>query len=160
MYRVDRFLALGALLASIALFINSSGLNAKEQMHHGQLGSGFWPMLLLGLIALGSLALTVRSFRTGPEALLPSKSGRPLKVAALMGFTFFYAWCIQVMGFLLATPFFLLTLLYALGMRQVLVLICVPLGLTGVLGLLFLKVFALPFPLGHGVFRALHLWVL
>lgn len=160
MYRADRFLSLAVLIGAVGLFIQASGLNAKELAQHGAFGSGFWPMLLLGLIVLGSLALAFRSWRLPAEAFTLAKPGRAYLVGGLVFSTFLYSWCIQVLGFLVATPIFLLAMLYAMGMRKVKVLVGVPFGLTGVLGVVFIKFFSVPIPLGYGVFRALHLWVL
>lgn len=160
MYRADRFISLALFAGAVGLFIEASGLNAKELSQHGAFGSGFWPMLLLGLIAFGSLALAFRTWRLPAEAFSRAKPGRASLLGGLVASTFLYSWCTQALGFLVATPIFLVAMLYALGMRRVKVLVGVPLGLTGVLGVVFIKFFSLPIPLGHGVFRTLHLWVL
>lgn len=140
----------------------------------GQLGSSFWPRLvLIGLAAscvakLVALWRTAAAGRAGPPASLPAAAevaaGAPAAVdvpklllaVVLLGL---YVAAAPVVGFALANALFLALFARLAGLRRPLPLLALAVGVTVALLYLFVKVVYLPLPRGQGVFMAFTLWL-
>lgn len=135
----------------------------------GEMGSGFWPMLLLSAGALLSLGLFMLNLirylkkRKSPE--VPLKDGAAdstaedsadpsarkklsLCIAALL----LYILILPYAGFVLSTGLFTLGCIWALEERRSWVLIASPILVTALVLMVFAKFISMPLPKGVGIF--------
>jgi hypothetical protein len=147
---------------SVFLFYDAGTIAAPGRLP-GQIGPGFWPRLLLGLMFLLAGAKIVQLLRStprphaGPQAVQTEASAgeepdRSVVIAAaVMVFGFVFA--IHFLGFFLATLVFLWVFTY-LGKwrRKGLLAVIAVLGTVAV-NYLFLKIIYVPLPKGQYVFE-------
>jgi len=129
----------------------------------GEVGSGFWPMLSLGvsvLLSLCWLIVTIVAFskekgraveEPSPEAIASAWSRRrkvALSIVCLFGYVVIMPW----IGFVLSTFLFIPAFALALEERRKSVLIISPLLVTAITILVFAKFIKIAFPKGEGIF--------
>ncbi len=154
------------LLFFIAMLFHSFKLH--EIRRFGEMGSGFWPILILGLAVVLSAALlisTIRKKGAKPEkqgedetgaAESPDDRGRARRVVfAASAATLLYIVAMQWLGFGVATLFYVFAFIVILGERRRWVLILSPFLVTGFILIIFSKFISIPFPRGVGVFADL-----
>ncbi len=129
----------------------------------GEVGSGFWPMLSLGvsvLLSLCWLIVTLRKFSGAkstaieeptPEAIAAAGSRRK-KVALSIACLFLYIFVMPWIGFILSTLLFVPVFALALEERRKKVLIISPFLITAIVVLVFAKFITIPFPKGVAIF--------
>jgi len=160
----DEIIASGVMVAFfIFMLINSVGLH--EIRRFGEMGSGFWPILVLSAATLLSIILLISNFMkylkektpsgaaTSPEAQRDVRSRRKkfaLSVILLLIYIVVMPW----IGFGLSTLIYVLAFILVLGERRKLVLIFSPILVTVLMVLIFSKFIAIPFPKGVGIFAA------
>ncbi len=148
----------GESFFSLALFLISVGLfwrtfSFETMAGYEVLGPGWWPRLLLAAMAVLSAGLFVgrlRWLRRGGE-----RQEETVATGRLLGLTaacFGYAVLMPYLGFLVSTPLFLLAVLLLFGTPRGRVLALLPLGITVLLLVIFVKVLYISLPRGVGPF--------
>lgn len=129
----------------------------------GEVGSGFWPMLSLGVSVILSLSWLVSTLGTlskakgkaveepTPETIAAAGSRRK-KVALSILCIFIYIVIMPWIGFILSTIFFIPVFALALEERRKMVLIISPFLITAITILVFAKFITIPFPKGVSIF--------
>lgn len=161
------------LIAALGLLAETRPLDAVARV--GQLGPGFWPRLVLvglGLACLAKIATEWRAHRQPPGAPVadppvePSRTAagagdgeeRPRiargRLAAAAGLIGGYVLATPWLGFALATALFTAAFLRLAGARSPLVLGLAPVGGTGLLLYVFVRLVYLPLPKGAGPFES------
>lgn len=113
----DGVIGLICLVVSLALIVQSLSL---PQLPLTPVGPGFYPRIVLGLLALGGLTLMLQDLLVSRAAAAPAPgtgtqlAGNLARVALLFGITGVYALLIPLLGFRLATALFVLTMMPAI----------------------------------------------
>jgi putative tricarboxylic transport membrane protein len=149
----------------IFMLINS--LKLHEIRRFGEVGSGFWPILILSTATLLSIILLVSTLikylnekkkasveaSISKEALVDLKSRRrkfAFSVILLLIYVIIMPW----IGFVLSTLIYVLAFILALEERRKYVLIISPVLVTALIVIIFAKFIVIPFPRGVGIFAA------
>jgi putative tricarboxylic transport membrane protein len=153
-----------AVILIFFLFLLLQSLKLQEIRRFGEIGSGFWPIVILGLASLLSVILLLSSWmkRKGEEAeesasadsIASRKRARRIVVISSVA-TLVYIFAMQWVGFALATLFYILAFIVILGERRKWVLIFSPVLVTVFILVVFSKFIAIPFPRGIGIFAEL-----
>ena len=127
----------------------------------GEVGSGLWPFVSLLVCLVLSILLLLSNLRAAksaepspersPEALAEKRRARTtvgLSIACFLA----YIVVIPVVGFILATFFYILAFAFILGERRRWVLLGSPPVITAVIMGVFAKFITIPFPKGIGLF--------
>ena len=113
----DGVIGLICLVVSLALIVQSLSL---PQLPLTPVGPGFYPRIVLGLLALGGLILMLQDLLVSRAAAAPAPrtgtqlAGNLARVALLFGITGAYALLIPLLGFRIATALFVLTMMPAI----------------------------------------------
>jgi putative tricarboxylic transport membrane protein len=128
------------------------------------MGSGFWPLIALGVSALLSVALlisSVRKFRIEPDAsekqtpeAIAEKNRQRTTVTLSVICFLVYMVVMPWIGFILSTLLFIPAFALALGERRKSVLLVSPILLTAIIVAVFAKFITIPFPKGVWIFAA------
>jgi putative tricarboxylic transport membrane protein len=158
-----------ATVVMIAFFgfmlINAMELRFVKRF--GEMGSGFWPILILTVAIFLSILLLISHLMTfqsekkqasekpfdSPEARMDLKNRRGtfvLSVLCLLGFIIAMPW----IGFVLSTFVYVFIFILALGERRKFVLVLSPFLVTALTVIVFAKFIAMPLPKGVNVFAA------
>ena len=156
-----------AVILVFFLFMLLESLKLHEIRRFGEMGSGFWPILILALASILSAILLFSSLRKGkekgekeaqeppsPESIAGRKRARNIVILSSVA-TLFYIFAMQWVGFAIATFLFVLAFIVILGDRRKWVLIFSPLLVTVFILVVFSKFIAIPFPRGIGIFAEL-----
>jgi putative tricarboxylic transport membrane protein len=159
-----------AVILVFFLFLLLESFKLQEVRRFGELGSGFWPILILGLASLLSAILLISSLMkrkekegkeagesASPESIASRKRARRI-VAISSVATLVYIFAMQWIGFALATLFYILAFIVILGERRKWVLVFSPILVTVFILLVFSKFIAIPFPKGIGIFSEFSLF--
>ena len=149
----------------LAMMLNS--LKLHEIKRFGEMGSGFWPILILstatvlsGLLLISSILKYVREKgkRTDKPPLSPeermNRKNRRRKVGLSAVLLIIYVFVMPWIGFVLSTFLYVLAFIIVLGERRKWILISSPILVTGLVIVIFSKFIAIPFPKGIGFFAA------
>ncbi len=134
----------------------------------GDMGGEFWPIIILSLAVILSIALLITSIRKylreknqgievaplSPEAVASLKSGRKkywFCVICLLAYIVVMPW----IGFILSTFLFVYAFILALEERRKLVLAVAPALVTALTVLVFARFLNLPLPRGGEFFAAI-----
>ncbi len=162
----------GPIIANVVivvffLFMLLQSFQLHEIRRFGEMGSGFWPILILGLASILSGMLLFSSLmkrkdkvekeaEEPPSPESPAARDQAVKVVFLSSIaTLVYIFAMQWFGFPIATFLFVLSFILILGERRKWVLIFSPLLVTVFVLVVFSKFIAIPFPRGLGVFAEL-----
>jgi len=155
--------ALSAVCVAFFAFMLKEAVALHGVGRFGEVGSGFWPMLSLGVSTLLSVLWLIANARqyakekgkakevATPEAVAEARSGRR-KVGLSLGCLLVYIVATPLMGFLLSTMLFILAFILALDERRKAVLLVSPPLITAVIVIVFAKFITIPFPKGVGIF--------
>jgi len=157
-----------AVILVFFLFLLVDSLKLHEIRRFGEMGSGFWPILILSTAALLSgflLFSSILNFRKGkgkkepeeplsPEELSSRKKQRNI-VLLCAAVTLAYIFAMQAIGFALATFLYVLAFILVLGERRKSVLIVSPVVVTVLILVVFSRLIAMPLPKGMGFFADL-----
>jgi putative tricarboxylic transport membrane protein len=144
-------------------FMFYESLELRGVGRFGEVGSGFWPLLSLGVAMILSLIWLVTNYRLyskekgqprehrTPEAVAEAWSSRK-KVGLSLICLFCYIIITPWIGFLLSTILFILAFILSLDERRKTVLIISPPLITAVIILVFAKFITIPLPKGVGIF--------
>ena len=156
-----------AVILAFFLFLLLQSFKLQEIRRFGEMGSGFWPILILSLASLLSAILLISSLMkrkekegkeaeesSSPEAVASRTRARRIVVISSVA-TLVYIFAMQWIGFALATLFFVLAFIVTLGERRKWVLVFSPILVTVFILVVFSKFIAIPFPKGVGIFAEL-----
>ena len=155
------------VIIAFFIFMLINSLKLHEIRRFGEVGSGFWPILILSTATLLSIILLVSTLikylnekkkasveaSISKEALVDLKSRRrkfALSVILLLIYVIIMPW----IGFVLSTLIYVLAFILALEERRKYVLIISPILVTALIVIIFAKFIVIPFPRGVGIFAA------
>jgi hypothetical protein len=155
------------VIIAFFIFMLINSLKLHEIRRFGEVGSGFWPILILSTATLLSIILLVSTLikylnekkkasveaSISKEALVDLKSRRrkfALSVILLLIYVIIMPW----IGFVLSTLIYVLAFILALEERRKYVLIISPVLVTALIVIIFAKFIVIPFPRGVGIFAA------
>ena len=156
-------IVLSAFCVAFFSFMFYESLELRGVGRFGEMGSGFWPMLSLGVSILLSLSWLVsvlgrllkgegKAAEVPPPEAAGAAWSRRRKVGLSMGCIFLYIVIMPWIGFILATLLFVAAFALALEERRRAVLIISPFLVTAVTILVFARFITIPFPKGVGIF--------
>ena len=156
-----------AVILVFFLFLLLESFKLQEIRRFGEIGSGFWPILILALASLLSAILLISSLMkrkekgekeagesSSPESIASRTRARRIVVLSSVT-TLVYIFAMQGIGFALATLFYVLAFVVILGERRKWVLVFSPVLVTVFILVVFSKFIAIPFPKGIGIFAEL-----
>ena len=140
----ELLITLVTIVVEAVLWINSSSIPQA---------SARYPQGLLALaFALSFSFLLVCLRRIKRDGLQPPQErptpGSTMQIIVLCSMTFAYLFLLEIIGYLILTPLFVLACIVFLGMRSKLVLISLPLALTGFTYYLFGQILFIFLPRG------------
>ena len=140
----ELLITLVTIVVEAILWINSSSIPQA---------SARYPQGLLALAFALSFAFLLVCLRQIKRDGLQQPQERPapgstMQIIVLCGMTFTYLFLLEIIGYLILTPLFVLACIVFLGMRSKLVLISLPLALTGFTYYLFGQVLFIFLPRG------------
>ena len=157
-------IVLSAVCLAFFLFMFTEAFQLRGEGRFGEVGSGFWPLLAVGISSILSLVWLIGNLRRysrekkghaeeppTPEAVAAAWVMRK-KIALCSVCLLVYIILIPTIGFILSTVLFILAFILALEEKRKLVLIISPPLITAVVILIFGKFIMMPLPKGVGVF--------
>jgi putative tricarboxylic transport membrane protein len=157
-------IVLSAVCLVFFSFMFYESLELRGVGRFGEVGSGFWPLLSLGISTVLSLIWLITNLRQysrekgntaeeppTPESIVEAWHRRrkiALCSVCLLGYIIIMPW----IGFILSTTLFILTFVLALEEKRKLVLIISPLLITAAIVVVFAKFITIPLPKGIGMF--------
>jgi len=157
-----------AVIVAFFLFMLLDSLKLHEIRRFGEVGSGFWPIVILSSATVLSafiLLSSILQFKKGkgkeepekalsPEELASRKKQRNIVVLCAV-VTLAYIFVMQGIGFALATFLYVLAFILVLGERRKWVLMISPVVVTALILVVFSRLIAMPLPKGMGFFADL-----
>jgi len=157
-------IVLSAVCLAFFSFMFYEALELRGVGRFGEVGSGFWPLLSLGVTTTLSLVWLLKNLRQysrekgtsaeappSPEAVVEAWQRRR-KIALCSLCLLVYIIIIPWIGFILSTILFILAFVLALEEKRKSVLIVSPLMITAVIMIIFAKFITIPLPKGVGMF--------
>jgi putative tricarboxylic transport membrane protein len=152
----------GEIITSAVVFLGSLYLYLeamKFEGHdvYGKLGPAYWPKFLLICLMALSVLVAWDAFRErkkgDSEKKEPSKgeSGK-VRFFSAIGLIVLYFILLQIFGFILLTPFFLMAFMTLLGERKKSWILGISLGITILIVWVFTKAMYVPLPRGQWIF--------
>jgi putative tricarboxylic transport membrane protein len=156
-------IVLSAVCAAFFSFMFYEALELRGVGRFGEVGSGFWPLLSLGVSTILSLIWLITNFRKYSREQQETKAipelenaaeawSRRKKVGSSLVCLLCYIVIMPWIGFILSTVLFVLAFVLALDERRKSVLIISPPLITAVIIIVFAKFITMPLPKGVGVF--------
>jgi putative tricarboxylic transport membrane protein len=152
----------GEIITSAVIFFGSLCLyfeSMKFEGHevYGKLGPAYWPKFLLICLMALSFLVAVDAFRerkkgNSEKAETSKADGGKVRFFFAIGFIVLYFILIQIFGFIILTPLFLIAFMYLLGERKKIWLFGVSIGITIVIVFAFTKAMYVPLPRGQWIF--------
>ncbi len=155
------------VIVSFFIFMLANSLKLQGIRRFGEMGSGFWPILILSAAVILSAVLLISSLvgylkakrQVSGEPPLSAETAEGLKVrrkkiALSVILLLLYIVVMPWIGFGLSTLLYVPAFILVLGERRKLVLILSPLLVTVFVILIFSRFIAIPFPKGVGMFAA------
>ena len=163
------------VIAGVALVFSFVFWRFAAQIPQGRVsttvGASFWPIMLLGLLALCAIFLLIPALHKrrlgnvddGNEPVDPEEEAvgavvYPHNFWVTLGLMGGYTYLMTVIGFVLATPVFIAFSSWIMGFRRWKTLVPVTIVLSLALIYLFPKVLYIPLPRGIGTFRTISLF--
>lgn len=153
-----------AVIVAFFLFMFIDSLKLHEVRRFGELGSGFWPSLILSLgILLGAVLLISNLIKYSKEKkeqtplsseTVTDLKRRKRKIGLSILLLFIYILIMPLIGFVLSTLLYVAGFIFVLEERRRLILSLSPVLVTGLVILIFSKFITIPFPRGLGIFAA------
>ena len=152
----------GEIITSAVIFFGSLCLyfeSMKFEGHevYGKLGPAYWPKFLLICLMALSFLVAVDAFRerkkrdSEKEETSKVDSGK-VRFFFAIGFIVLYLILMQIFGFIILTPLFLIAFMYLLGERKKIWLFGVSIGITILIIFAFTKAMYVPLPRGQWIF--------
>lgn len=160
-------IAASVLIMAFFVFMLFNSLGLHEIRRFGEVGSGFWPILILSTAILLSIILLISNLMNylkdqkktpsgaaiSPEAQMDLRSRRR-KISLSIIFLLIYIIIMPWIGFGLSTLIYVTAFILVLGERRRWVLILSPILVTVLVVLIFSRFITIPFPKGVGIFAA------
>ncbi|RJQ51419.1 MAG: tripartite tricarboxylate transporter TctB family protein [Desulfobacteraceae bacterium] len=157
----------GELVFSVLIVLISAVLFWVAQSFVGpgiyaKLGPEFWPtivlaaLMILGVIVSVGTARKITREKAWAAPLMTMDRGT-VRLFAAIGLILGYLTLIQVTGFILTTPPFMVLFMILLGEKSKGWMASVSVGMTAVIVILFTKAMYVPLPRGMGLFRNISL---
>jgi putative tricarboxylic transport membrane protein len=124
---------------------------------YGKLGPAYWPKFLLICLMALSVLVAWDAFRerkkgdSEKKEFLKGDSGK-VRFLSAIGFIVLYLILMQLFGFILLTPFFMIAFMYLLGEKSKIWIFSVAIGITFIIVFAFTKAMYVPLPRGQGIF--------
>jgi putative tricarboxylic transport membrane protein len=152
----------GELIISVVVFLGSLYLYFESMKFegleiYGKLGPAYWPKFLLICLMGLSVLVAVDAFRerkkrdSEKEETSKADSGK-VRFFFATGFIVLYFILMQIFGFIILTPFFMIAFMYLLGERKKIWIFGVPIGMTILIVYAFTKAMYVPLPRGQWIF--------
>jgi putative tricarboxylic transport membrane protein len=156
-------IVLSAVCVVFFSFMFYEALELRGVGRFGEVGSGFWPLLSLGVSTVLSLIWLITNIRKYSEEQRETKKNpepenaaeawsRRKKVGSSLVCLLWYIIIMPWIGFLLSTMLFVFAFVLALDERRKTVLIVSPLLITAAIIIVFAKFITMPLPKGVGIF--------
>jgi putative tricarboxylic transport membrane protein len=152
----------GEIVISAVIFFGSLYLYFESTKFegldiYGKLGPAYWPkFLLICLMGLSFLvavdAFRDRKKRSSEKEETSKVDGGKVRFLFAIGFIASYFILMQVFGFIILTPFFMVAFMWLLGERSKIWMVGVPIGLTILIVWAFTKAMYVPLPRGQWIF--------
>ena len=155
MFRGEIIISAVIFFGSLYLYFESMQFEGLDV--YGKLGPSYWPKFLLICLMGLSFLVAVDAFRekkkrsSEKEETLKVDSGK-VRFLLAVGFIVLYLILMQVFGFILLTPFFMIAFMVLLGERSKIWIFSVSIGITFVIVFAFTKAMYVPLPRGQGIF--------
>ncbi len=140
-----------------SLFLYRETLKFEGHEVYAKLGPAYWPKFLLLLLMGLSVLVAIDAFRErrkgekGGEKI-PEPNKVKLRFLLAIGFILSYFYLLNIFGFILLTPFFLMAFMYLLGERKKIWMMIISVGITFLIIYVFTKAMYVPLPRGKGIF--------
>jgi TRAP-type C4-dicarboxylate transport system permease small subunit len=155
------------VIIAFFIFMLIRSFKLHQIRRFGEMGSGFWPMLILSTATLLSMILLISTLirylkekkktsvevSVSKEALVDLKNRRRKFVLSVI-LLFVYVIIMPWIGFVLSTLIYVLAFILALEERRKYVLAISPILVTALIVIIFTKFIVIPFPRGVGIFAA------
>jgi len=156
------------IILAFFIFMLLDSLKLREVRRFGEMGSGFWPIVILSTATILSafiLLSSILQFKKGKGKEAPEEALSPKELASrkkqrnivilCAAVTLAYIFVMQAIGFALATFLYVLAFILVLGERRRSVLIASPVVVTALILVVFSRLIAMPLPKGMGFFADL-----
>ena len=155
MFKGEIIISAVVFFGSLYLYFESMKFEGLDV--YGKLGPAYWPKFLLICLMTLSFLVAVDSFRErkkGNSEKAGTSKADSGKVRFLfgIGFIVFYLILIQIFGFIILTPIFMIAFMYLLGERKKIWIFGVSIGITIVIVFAFTKAMYVPLPRGKWIF--------
>jgi putative tricarboxylic transport membrane protein len=152
----------GELTISVVVFLGSLYLYFESMKFegleiYGKLGPAYWPKFLLICLMGLSVLVAVDAFRerkkgdSENEETSKADSGK-VRFFLAIGFIVLYFILMQIFGFIILTPFFMIAFMVLLGERKKIWIFGVSIGMTILIVYAFTKAMYVPLPRGQWIF--------
>jgi len=152
----------GEIIISAVVFFGSLYLYFESMKFegldvYGKLGPSYWPkFLLICMMALSFLVAVdaIRERKKGDSEKAETSKADSGKVRFLfgVGFIVLYLILMQIFGFIILTPIFMIAFMYLLGERKKIWIFVVSIGITIIIIFAFTKAMYVPLPRGKWIF--------
>jgi hypothetical protein len=140
-----------------SLFLYLYATRYKGHEIYGKLGPGFWPKFILICMMILSLWIAVDAFRARKKAKkfsdLPKSVDSRIRFLSALILIIAYFFLMNIIGFVILTPFFLIAFMILLGEKSWPWMIGLSIGMTVLIILAFTQAMYVPLPRGAGIFH-------
>jgi putative tricarboxylic transport membrane protein len=142
-----------------SLYLYTIAAQYKGHEIYGKLGPGFWPKFILICLMILSALIAVDAFRArkksaGEKSSEVAKSeGSRIRFFSALILIIAYFFLLNIVGFVLLTPFFLIAFMVLLGEKSWPWMIALSIGMTVIILLAFTQAMYVPLPRGIGIFH-------
>lgn len=144
MVKISRILSICMILLGVYVIITASQFPPGTS---GVLGPGFFPVFLgILLVALSFLLLLQTRKKSDSTSFILTESTKRVIISSAIILAYLVG--INILGFLIATPIFLFSIMWYFTVRKKATLIIVSLAATGILYFVFLKLLSVSLPTG------------
>jgi hypothetical protein len=155
MFKGEIAISAVVFLGSLYLFFET--LKFEGHQVYGKLGPAYWPRFLLICLMGLSILVAIDTLRQRKKTDLEEKETAPfdsgkMRLVFAMGFIALYLILMQIFGFIILTPFFLVVFMLLLGEKSKTWMLVVPIGLTILIVWVFTKAMYVPLPRGQWIF--------
>lgn len=153
--RGELIIPLSSLIASIYLFDLATQFRGPFRMGF-QVGPDVIPKILTGIMMFLSVVLIYKVVKRGGVSEF-EKMRNPQNLWITLGFIIVYAALLEIVGFVVLTPIWIVGYMYAIGIRRWTWIIGAGVIFSVFLIVVFPKLMLIPLPRGVGLFREISL---
>jgi putative tricarboxylic transport membrane protein len=145
-------------LVSLVLYWVTGSFEGRTVLQNAQMGPAFWPRFILICLMILSVVVSVGAIRrlgrekAWGESLMTMDRGK-VRFFSAIGLIVVYLFLLEVTGFVITTPVFMIAFMLLLGEKSKGWIIGVSLAMTGIIVVLFTKAMYVPLPRGVWLFR-------